>query len=155
MYGANNYGYNPYGTYIPQRQMQQPLQQPLQTAENSAQLFNAVQSCSGLKGKQVDSIDVARTIDYPLDGTASYFPLIDGSAIVVKQLGMDGAGKITVFKPVTDAKEPVQKYATIDDIESAISKIDIPDIDDIKDDIKELRQDIKDLRKTKGKINNE
>lgn len=148
MYGANNYGYNPYGTYIPQRPLQQPLQQPLQNAENSAQLFNAVQRCSVLNGKQVDSIDVVKAMDIPLDGSTSYFPLVDGSAIVTKQLQNDGTSKIIVFKP-TDVKEKEIGYITKEEMDKAIKGIDLSDIDDLKEELKELRQDIKDIKKNK------
>lgn len=145
MYNANNYGYNPYGTYIPQRPVQQPLQQ---NTQSSAELFNAVQRCSVLNGKQVDSIEVVKAMDIPLDGSISYFPLADGSAIVSKQLQIDGTSKITIFKPIEQQKEEV-KYITPEDMEKALEKIDISELDDIKDEIKEMRQDIKELKKRK------
>lgn len=140
MYNANNYGYNPYGTYIPQRPVQQPLQQPLQTpVEINRPILN---------GKQVDSIDVVRAMDIPLDGSVSYFPLADGSAIVSKQLQIDGTSKITIFKPVEQQKDEV-KYITHEDMEKALEKIEFSELDDIKDEIKEIRQDIKELKKRK------
>lgn len=52
MYQANNYGYNPYGTYVPQR----PVTQPVPQLE---------QYRSGLNGKQVDSLDVVKAVEYP------------------------------------------------------------------------------------------
>lgn len=48
------------------------------------------QPVSGLQGKSVDSLDVVKAMDIPLDGSISYFPLTDGSAIITKQLQMDG-----------------------------------------------------------------
>ena len=115
MFNANNYGYNPYGTYIPQRNIPQPLQ-PQQEA------FNSVQSRPVLNGKQVDSVDVVRAMDIPLDGSISYFPLADGSAIVSKQLQNDGTSKIVVFKPFIEPKEE-PKYVTITDMEKAIDDL--------------------------------
>mgnify|MGYP003293298556 CR=1 FL=1 len=124
MYNANNYGYNPYGTYVPQRPMEQPMQQqPIQRPI--------------LNGKQVDSIEVAKSVDYPLDGSISYFPLTDNSAIVTKQIGVDGTSKITIYKPFKEDLKEQPKYLTDEDL------------DDIKDDIRKLRDDLKDLRKKK------
>lgn len=136
MYNANNYGYNPYGTYIPQRPMQQPIQQVIPVQQNN------------LNGKQVESIDVVKAMDIPLDGSISYFPLADGSSIITKQLGLDGVSKTIIYKPINEEKAEI-KYATQKDIDEAINKIDLSDLEDIKDDIKDLKQEIKDIKKKK------
>ena len=47
-------------------------------------------------------------MDIPLDGTISFFPLTDGSAIVTKQIQMDGTSKTIIYKP-SDEKEPEKK----------------------------------------------
>lgn len=143
MYNANNYGYNPYGTYIPQRNMPQPIEQ---TNNN----YQQVQPRPTLSGKLVDNLETAKITEYQLDGSTSYFPLTDGSAIVSKQLQMDGTSKITIFKPITEQKEEI-KYITSEDMEKAIKELDFSDLDDIKDDIKELRQEIKEIKKNKKK----
>ena len=100
-------------------------------------------------GKQVDSIDVVKATDIPLDGSTCYFPLIDGSAIVTKKLQNDGTSKTIIYKPVDNQEETSIKYATIADVENAIENIDLSDLEDIKDDIKDLKQSIKDLKKKK------
>ena len=89
------YNYNPYygqQTYTPPRY--QPMEPQYMT-----------QQPKGLLGKSVDSVDVVKAIDIPLDGSVSYFPLTDGSAIVTKQLQMDGTSKIMVYKPIIEQKE--------------------------------------------------
>ena len=139
MYNANNYGYNPYGRYIPQQPMQQPIQQPIEQ-------FNTVQNRNVLNGEIVDSIEVAKTIKYPLDGSTSYYPLASGEAIVSKQLQNDGTSKLTVYKPVVEEEKESPKYATIDDLNKVIKKFDLSDIED---DIKDLKSEIKDLKKKK------
>ena len=102
--------YNTYNPYFQPQRFDQPLQ-------NRALL----------NGKSVDSIDVVKAIDIPLDGSVNYFPLIDGSAIVTKQLGLNGTTKITVYKP-TETEEPKKiEYATVEDI------------DILKNEIKELK----------------
>lgn len=142
MYNNNTYGFNPYMNQ--QRFQNQPLnQQPIQQT-----LPQIPQVCS-LMGKQVDSIDVVKATDIPLDGSTCYFPLIDGSAIVTKKLQNDGTSKTIIYKPVDNQEETSIKYATIADVENAIENIDLSDLEDIKDDIKDLKQSIKDLKKKK------
>lgn len=96
----------------------------------------------GLQGKSVDSIDVVRATDVPLDGSISYFPLTDNSAIVTKQLQNDGTSKITIFKPFTEQKEE-NKYITQKDLEKAINSLNLDEIDDIREDIKEIKKQMK------------
>lgn len=97
----------------------------------------------GLQGKSVDSIDVVKAMDIPLDGSISYFPLTDGTAIVTKQLQMDGSSKTIVYKPV-EKEEPKQeiKYITNEQLDEAIKKVDNREL---KDDIKTMKRQIKDL----------
>ena len=97
----------------------------------------------GLQGKSVDSIDVVKAMDIPLDGSVSYFPLTDGTAIVTKQLQMDGSSKTIVYKPVEN-EEPKQeiKYITNEQLDEAIKKVDNKEL---KDDIKIMKRQIKDL----------
>lgn len=97
----------------------------------------------GLQGKSVDSIDVVKAMDIPLDGSVSYFPLTDGTAIVTKQLQMDGSSKTIVYKPI-EKEEPKQeiKYITNEQLDEAIKKVDNREL---KDDIKTMKRQIKDL----------
>lgn len=97
----------------------------------------------GLQGKSVDSIDVVKAMDIPLDGSVSYFPLTDGTAIVTKQLQMDGSSKTVVYKPI-ELEEPKQsiQYITNEQLDEAIKKVDTKDL---RDDIKAMKRQIKDL----------
>lgn len=135
----NNYGYNP---YYPQQRFQnveQPNQQPIMpTYQQSMQLTKP----SYLLGKSVDNIDVVKATDIPLDGSISYFPLTDGSAIVSKQLLDNGSSKITIFKPVKEQNEDVT-YITRKDLEKALNDIDLSELDDIKQDIREIKKQLK------------
>ena len=112
----------------------QPVQQPVEQPQNNM-VFNSVQTRSVLNGKQVDSIDVVKATDIPLDGSISYFPIADGSAIVTKQLGMDGTSRITVYKPIVEESKTV-KYITDEDLK------------DIKSEIKSLKKQLKELKNT-------
>ena len=97
---------------------------------------------NGLQGKQVDSVDVVKATDVPFDGSISYFPLTDGSAIVTKELQMDGTSKIVVFKPFNEQKSEV-KYLTSEDLEKAINGLNLNEIDNIKEEIKEIKKQMK------------
>lgn len=146
MYG-NNYGYNPYyqqqrfqGAEQPQQPMMTTYQQPMQLTKPNY-----------LLGKSVDNIDVVKATDIPLDGSISYFPLTDGSAIVSKQLQNDGTSKIVVYKPTQEDKKEAIQFATLDDIQEAIDNLDLSDIQELKDDIKEIRKQLKEFKIRKGK----
>ena len=129
--------------YQPQMQrmvqpMQQPINQPMQ--QQIVQPIQPVQNI-GLQGKSVDSIDVVKAMDIPLDGSVSYFPLTDGSAIVSKQLQMDGTSKTIIYEPMTiEDKEENKK----DTNEELINKIKEENnfvkegMNDVKDQLQDL-----------------
>lgn len=100
----------------------------------------------GLQGKTIDNIDVVKATDIPLDGSISYFPLADNSAIVTKQLQQDGTSKIIVFRPTLDEKEVEQpKYITENDLKEQIKSLNLKDIKDIKEELKTLKRQIEDI----------
>lgn len=149
MYGNNYYTQPRYQVPNMNTNMQQPM-----VPQYIPPMQQTMPIQTGLLGKVVDNIDVVRATDIPLDGSTSYFPISDGSCIVTKQLQNDGTSKLVVYKPATDEKEEVVKYATIDDIQDAINNIDISDIQDIqdlKDDIKEIKKQLRDFKNKKGK----
>lgn len=140
-----NNTYNPYYAQQPRYQSmdQSNLQMTMpQYMQPQMQLNNQ----KGLLGKSVDSIDVVKAMDIPLDGSVSYFPLTDGSAIVTKQLQNDGTSKTVIYKPI-DEETPVVKYITQDELEKSLKNIDLSEIDDLKDEFKELRSEMKELQK--------
>lgn len=101
-----------------------------------------------LSGKQVESIEVVKAMDIPLDGSISYYPIADGSAIVSKQLQMDGTSKMTIFKPIEEQKDDV-RYITQDELKKSLEAIDLSDIEDLKEEVRELRKEIKEIKKKK------
>ena len=136
--------YNPYlNQYYGTQQMNrpQPMEMPMQQ-QNTPQM--ALNRQNMLYGKQVDSLEVVKAIDIPLDGSISYFPLANGSAIVTKQLQQDGTSKITIYEPKTQ-KDDI-KFATIEDIDKRLEKIDFNEIDDLKDDLEDLKKELKDIK---------
>ena len=136
--------YNPYmNRFYGQQQanIPQPIDLPMQQ-QNTPQV--ALNRQNILYGKQVDSLEVVKAIDIPLDGSISYFPLANGSAIVTKQLQQDGTSKITIYEPKTQ-KDDI-KFATIEDIDKRLEKIDFSEIDDLKDDLEDLKKELKDIK---------
>ena len=110
--------------YQPQMQrmaqpMQQPINQPMQ--QPIVQPIQPIQNI-GLQGKSVDSIDVVKAMDIPLDGSVSYFPLTDGSAIVSKQLQMDGTSKTIIYEPIKIEDKEENKKDTNDELINKIKE---------------------------------
>lgn len=134
--------YNPYlNQYYGTQAMNRPqsMEMPMQPQNVSQIGLNH----AFLNGKQVDSIDVVKSMDIPLDGSISYFPIANGSAIVTKQLQQDGTSKITIFEP---KQEKEMKFATIEEVNKRFEKIDFGEIDDLKDEIEELKKELKDVK---------
>ena len=140
MYEPYNF-YNPYGVYNPYNPYNQSIQQNL---KQTPQTYKPQQAMA-LQGKVVDSLDVVKATDIPYDGSVSYFPLTDGSAIITKQLQQDGTSKVVVYKPINENTEVKPKYITEEDFKEQIKDVNSKDIKDIKDDIKVLKRRLEDI----------
>ena len=136
----NNY-YQPPRNLGIQTNYQQPIYQPMYQVPISQP------TSSGLQGKIVDSIETAKNQDIQLDGSISYFALTDGTAVVSKQLQADGTSKTTIYRPINEEQGELPKYATLDDIKKEIEKVDLSEIDDLKEEIRDLKKDLKNLKK--------
>ena len=112
---------------------------------------------NSLQGKVVDSLDVVKATDIPYDGSVSYFPLTDSTAIITKQLQQDGTSKMVIYKPMIENEENKTKYVTESDFVKQIEDIDNRYVtqDDLKEqikavnnkDIKDMKEDIKTLKR--------
>lgn len=156
----NNYGAMPYyQPFIPQQR--QPQESYPQSYQQGVQNFqhNPQNYPQGLQGKSVESVEVVKAMDIPLDGSISYFPLTDGTAIITKQLQQDGTSKIITYKSTeqpTQAKDQ-PKYITDKELKEALAAE--PDtIKELKEEIKTLKrqirdmtEDIKDIQKPRAK----
>lgn len=89
------YGYNPYN--MQRLDHLQQFQQNLQQQQMPVQS----QTLAPL-GKIVESIDIVKATDIPMDGNLYYFPKADGSEIYAKQWLANGTTQILAFKPVLD-----------------------------------------------------
>lgn len=150
MYQAMPYNqfYGP--QFQPQMQRMQPQPQPQMQPEMQFNQQPMYRQPSGLQGKSVDNVEVVKATDIPLDGSISYFPLTDGSAIVTKQLQQDGTSKTVIYRPSNEKEEKeIPKYITVDELDKAIKKVDSSDLRDelktIKRQLKDITEDIKDI----------
>ena len=89
--------YNPYMQRMENlQQFQQAIQQPVvPTTMPSANQFTPL-------GKIVESIDMVKATDIPMDGNAYYFPKADGTELYSKQWMPNGQTRILTFKPLLD-----------------------------------------------------
>ena len=78
------------------QQFQQTLQQPVvPTQMSGANHFTPL-------GKIVESMDIVKVTDIPMDGNMYYFPKADGTEIYSKQFLPNGQTRILAFKPILD-----------------------------------------------------
>jgi hypothetical protein len=85
--------FNPYMQRMENLQhFQQALQQPTVTSQVPA------------LGKVVESMDIVKVTDIPMDGNVYYFPKADGEEIYTKQFLPNGQTRILTFKPLSDAE---------------------------------------------------
>lgn len=137
-----NNNYNPYYTQPQRFQPTEPIQ-PINTQPYIPPQTHNTQQV--LLGKSVDSIDVVKAMDIPLDGTISYFPLTDGSAIVTKRLQSDGTSKTTIYRPVVEDNDVITPvYVTVEDLDNKLKDLDFSsDIKSFKDELKSINKQIK------------
>lgn len=92
-----------------------------QVPYQSIQPYQNTNRYAYLQGKVIDNIDAVRVADIPLDGSISYYPLADGTAIVSKQLQQDGTSKIIVYKPMNTQET---RYVTENELKDIREEID-------------------------------
>ena len=96
---SGNYNYQPMQQYNPYLQRMENLQQFQQTLNPMPM---QMQNQFPALGKIVESVDIVKVTDIPMDGNMYYFPKADGTEIYGKQFGMDGKTRILTFKPLLE-----------------------------------------------------
>ena len=99
----NNMYVQPNNPYADRMNFLQGYQQSLQQPIPPAQMSGASQQ--SVAGKIVDSVDVVKATDIPMDGNIYYFPKADGTEIFCKQWQANGTTRILTFKPCLE-EEP-------------------------------------------------
>ena len=143
-----NNNYNPYYTQPQRFQPVEPITQPINTMNTQPYIPSTTNNNHiGLLGKSVESIDVVKAMDIPLDGSTSYFPLTDGSAIVTKKIQNDGTSKTIVYKPVEEESKSQPVYVTMEDFEKKMKEFDSNgEIKSVKEELKNLKKQIKEIK---------
>lgn len=143
-----NNNYNPYYTQPQRFQPVEPITQPINTMNTQPYIPSTTNNNHiGLLGKSVESIDVVKAMDIPLDGSTSYFPLTDGSAIVTKKIQNDGTSKTVVYKPVEEESKSQPVYVTMEDVEKKMKEFDSnSEIKSVKEELKSLKKQIKEIK---------
>lgn len=128
-------------------QYQQPQFNPyLQRMENMQQFQQALQPTNQIPaiGKVVESMDIVKVTDIPMDGNVYYFPKADGEEIYTKQFMPNGQTRILTFKPISDESPnnlPLEvnqeKFTAFNDV-----------LKGIQDDIKALSDKVDKIGKT-------
>lgn len=149
--------FNPYmpqfGGYVPQfnNRMQQPEQQYPQYSQPTQQTYpqnpqTYPQASLGLQGKLIENAEMVKVIEIPMDGSTSFFPLADGSAILTKQLQVDGTSKVVIYKPATEPEKAVEtpQYVTEDKVLELIKK-EPENVKELKEEIKNLKRQLRDM----------
>ena len=149
--------YNPYmpqfGGYVPQfnNRMQPPEQSYQQYSQPTPATYpqnpqTYPQASLGLQGKLIDNAEVVKVTEIPMDGSVSYFPLADGSAILTKQLQVDGTSKVVIYKPATEPEKAVEtpQYVTEDKVLELIKK-EPENVKELKEEIKNLKRQLRDM----------
>lgn len=140
--------YNPYNLYNPYYNYNLQSQQNQQIPRQNQQVYKPQNNV--LQGKVVDSLDVVKATDIPYDGSISYFPLTDNSAIITKQLQQDGTSKVMIYKPeIGSAETNTPKYVTEEEFDNKLKEqirdVNSKDIKDMKEDIKTLKRKLEDI----------
>lgn len=99
-----------------QPQMQIPQPQPIQQSQQSV----------GLPGKVVESMDMMKTTDIPMDGNMYYFPKADGTEIYTKRWLPNGTTEQIIFKAQKTEEEnkPNPLFEKLDGIQEQINKLE-------------------------------
>ena len=143
-----NNNYNPYYTQPQRFQPVEPITQPINTINTQPYVPSTTNTNHlGLLGKSVESIDVVKAMDIPLDGSTSYFPLTDGSAIVTKKIQTDGTSKTIVYKPIEEESTSQPNYVTMEDVEKKIKELDsTSEIKSFKEELKSIKKQLKEIK---------
>lgn len=128
--------YNPYMDRLNNlQQFQQSLQPTIQP-----QQFTPM-------GKIVESIEMVRATDIPMDGNMYYFPTADGSSIFGKRWLANGQTQILAFKPVLDNESNILPTDEVKMQFGAFGEV----LEGIQNDIKILNEKIDRIKPTRAK----
>ena len=149
-----------YTGYNPQMQMQQnPTMYMDRLSQLHAQQMQQPQMPVANQfaplGKMVDSVEVVKATDIPMDGNMYYFPKADGTIIYGKQWLSNGTTKIISFKAISDVdvENPALDSESLKtSITNDLMGIFTERFDDITDAIKRIEKTLRPLQARKKEV---
>ena len=143
-----------YTGYNPQMQMQQnPTMYMDRLSQLHAQQMQQPQMPVANQfaplGKMVDSVEVVKATDIPMDGNMYYFPKADGTIIFGKQWLPNGTTKISTFKAVSDV-DVENTTPSVENLKISIinelTDVFMDKFNDITDSLKRLEKSIRPIQ---------
>lgn len=112
--------YNNNPTQTPYAQQQYQVNRPIYP-------MMMPQTCMGIKGRPVASIEEARASIIDFDGSIFYFPDLANKKIYTKQISMDGTAILNMYElkeiPVETQEINYSQYITREEFEAAIATL--------------------------------
>lgn len=140
-----NNQYNPFMFNTQTYQNTQPYQNTQNYAQQNYQQVQPIQQNTNdrqIQGRPIENLEMAKTIETPLNGSTLYLPLLDKSAIVTKRLTVNGTSEITIFKPISEEKDET-KPITLEDIKTSLDELKNRNNDDIISAIEDFKKELK------------
>ena len=109
--------------------MQQQINPYMQRIENLQQFQQSLQPQVQMQqqftplGKIVDSVDIVKATDIPMDGNPYYFPKADGSEVYMKRWLSNGTTETIAYKPILDQKDTQAYISSSDEEKSKFEEI--------------------------------
>lgn len=106
---------------LPMQQMQQQYNPQQQLSQQYFQPMN------NLLGKIVDSVEVVKATDIPMDGNCYYFPKADGTEVYAKRWLANGTTEVLTYKPAEQSAvqpEVVDMKTFCNDVTGKLDNID-------------------------------
>lgn len=133
----NNNMYQP--AYPQMQQYQNPYMERMMQIQNQ-QIPQTNQN--PITGKIVESVDIVRSTDIPMDGNLYYFPKADGSEIYTKQWLSNGTTQILTYKPSVEDLQGNEKKNDIQGFNGLTQGI-IVRLDELSEKIDRLSKPVK------------
>ena len=141
--------YSQFGGYNPMS-YQERINQGMQQFQQQQQQQFQSQQVGIVSGKIVESIDVVKSMDIPMDGNMYYFPKADGSEIFVKCWLPNATTQIITFKPIIESEQNSKKMSEENiDLSEKIAEIFDAKMDEIRDRFDKLEKSIKPVKNRK------
>ena len=85
--------------------MPNPYMERMANLQQYQQSLQPQQQVIGITGKVVESIDMVRATDIPMNGETVYYPKADGTEIYTKRWLPNGTTEVIAYKPVLNTQE--------------------------------------------------